>query len=481
MSTAGNVIAGLTKEQRKQYDANSKAWHTADAATKKVLEKANADMRNNSGAAYNSKTGVTTWGDGSNNSNVTPRKNNGGGGGNSSVNHAGINTVNLEQSIRDELTANSAAWWTADPDERAALEGRNATLRNQASAAGINVNYDPKTGKTAWGNGGEVLQDIDDYEDEGVTQLRDILDQVLNGVSQARTTPMDRVTYDRDEINNILDDATKTKYNALENALNKNETELGDQYYALQQLVMDTTRRNKGTAYANGANAGAHSANELSSLLGLSQDSSAALTAFMQDKQNLSKEKEAEVAANASTALTASNDANFNLQNALNNIYASDKAYGASAVTGLAQLLSSLATGKAAMYGADQSVKGAQLSADAAIKSAKAAIGSSYANGYSSNKANQEVSFSQGLLNAYGKGSQADILNVCAYLGITDPDAINDAQAGKNAQVNAALAQARNQYTAGSADGKNTLPPNYNPNWDGATTGPSAITMPNIN
>ena len=56
----------LTTEQiKKQMEANSKAWHTADAETKKKLEAENQSLGKQIGGTYNEASG--TWSDSSGN------------------------------------------------------------------------------------------------------------------------------------------------------------------------------------------------------------------------------------------------------------------------------------------------------------------------------------------------------------------------------------------------------------------------------
>ncbi len=57
--TTSNVGTSATPDWLKQAQANSKAWHTADAATKKTLEEKNRALYGSHNYTYDSKTG--TW------------------------------------------------------------------------------------------------------------------------------------------------------------------------------------------------------------------------------------------------------------------------------------------------------------------------------------------------------------------------------------------------------------------------------------
>ena len=59
-----------------------------------------------------------------------------------SASGVGVNT-STQQSIKDRMNANSNAWWTATPEERARLEAENKSL---AAQLGSGVTFDAKTG-----------------------------------------------------------------------------------------------------------------------------------------------------------------------------------------------------------------------------------------------------------------------------------------------------------------------------------------------
>ena len=120
--------SGSSSSWLDQAKANSSAWHTADAATKKNLEQANRKLYSDHGYTYNSKTG--TW--------SAPTASSSGGS------YSGGSSASSAVSTPDWLKqaqANSQAWHTADAATRKNLEAKNRTLYT-----GHGYSYDSKTG-----------------------------------------------------------------------------------------------------------------------------------------------------------------------------------------------------------------------------------------------------------------------------------------------------------------------------------------------
>lgn len=120
--------SGSSSSWLDQAKANSSAWHTADAATKKNLEQANRKLYSDHGYTYNSKTG--TW--------SAPTASSSGGS------YSGGSSASSAVSTPDWLKqaqANSQAWHTADAATRKDLEAKNRALYT-----GHGYSYDSKTG-----------------------------------------------------------------------------------------------------------------------------------------------------------------------------------------------------------------------------------------------------------------------------------------------------------------------------------------------
>ena len=145
-SGKGGIIMAKTNEEiRKQMEANSKAWHTADAATKKKLEAENQALGKQIGGTYNSASG--TWSDSSGNSlygsSSSPTKLSGSNSQYTGSSNSVATNNNTQQAIKDQMNANSIAWWNADETEKKRLENEN---QNLAAILGGTVSYDAATG-----------------------------------------------------------------------------------------------------------------------------------------------------------------------------------------------------------------------------------------------------------------------------------------------------------------------------------------------
>ena len=170
-------MAQKTQEQIKQeMAANSAAWHTADAATKKQLEQANKDLGAQLGANFNEKSG--TWSN-SSGQQLYEVKNNSSPGPSSSPNKqptstapqnfqgsaTGVQTSTPEQDlIKAQMNQNSVAWHSA-PSGDVNTPGTKEWLhaQNQALAAQLGLDYgksfDPVTG-TWSGSAAKVEQPV---------------------------------------------------------------------------------------------------------------------------------------------------------------------------------------------------------------------------------------------------------------------------------------------------------------------------------
>ena len=117
------------------------------------------------------------------------------------------------------------------------------------------------------------------------------------------------VTYDRDEIENILNDATNAAYVQEFNEQKVNEDNFYNELASTAATQYDQARQDRGAAIMSGASAGARAANELSSMLGVSQNSSNAISQLAQQRKSIQDAKAAAIAQNAANALDKANAA----------------------------------------------------------------------------------------------------------------------------------------------------------------------------
>ena len=117
------------------------------------------------------------------------------------------------------------------------------------------------------------------------------------------------VTYDRDEIENILNDATNAAYVQEFNEQKVNEDNFYNELASTAATQYDQARQDRGAAIMSGARAGARAANELSSMLGVSQNSSDAISQLAQQRKSIQDAKAAAIAQNAANALDKANAA----------------------------------------------------------------------------------------------------------------------------------------------------------------------------
>lgn len=181
-----------TEEQiKKEMAANSAAWHTADAETRKQLEAANQSLGKQLGASFDSVSG--TWSDSSgsalydtpsaNNTTTTTNKNTKPSNFTGSANNVVVNTLDQE-TIRDLMNANSQAWFDA-PSGDENTPGTKEWLHKQnvdyASQLGSGVTFDPATGY--WSGSADTpikLQQLPSYDSQYSSQIDALLNAILN-------------------------------------------------------------------------------------------------------------------------------------------------------------------------------------------------------------------------------------------------------------------------------------------------------------
>lgn len=212
-----------------------------------------------------------------------------------------------------------------------------------------------------------------------------VIDPTMYGVQNLADILGVNFTYDRNEIEKIYQDATKSAMQ-LEN---NSGAERG--YYAnlanAQNVALDTVRQQYGQAVAAGANKGMQAANMLSTILGTTQTANDEATQLAVDRQALANQYATQLRKDSIDALNYSNDmansigglthqlyndqiqqltAQLAYNQGINTDYAG---YAANKYTANANLAGTAGTAAAGMYNNNQSAI-AQL--QAAIESANA-------------------------------------------------------------------------------------------------------------
>lgn len=215
--------SGSSSSWLDQAKANSSAWHTADAATKKNLEQANRKLYSDHGYTYNSKTG--TW--------SAPTASSSGGS------HSGGSSASSAVSTPDWLKqaqANSQAWHTADAATRKNLEAKNRALYT-----GHGYSYDSKTG--TW---------------KAPTAANGVANTVGSMLGGALSTGLNAMQQAKDKYNNVdystvLADqmASGANWQDVQQSLNDRETKIALNGGKLDQFSNDATAKNAQTYINN--------------------------------------------------------------------------------------------------------------------------------------------------------------------------------------------------------------------------------------
>ena len=182
------------------------------------------------------------------------------------------------------------------------------------------------------------------------------------------------ITYDRDAIEDILNNATNAAYVQEFNEQKVNEDNFYNELASTAATQYDQARQDRGAAIMSGASAGARAANELSNMLGVSQNSADALTQLSQQRKQIQDSKATALAQNAATALDKANSAGQSLgtldmthQSNMVNQYTADSEYNAQVQQNNANMWS---TAISALMGAKSTRDASALAADATKEAA---------------------------------------------------------------------------------------------------------------
>lgn len=220
--------SGSSSSWLDQAKANSSAWHTADAATKKNLEQANRKLYSDHGYTYNSKTG--TW--------SAPTASSSGGsysGGSYSGGPSASSAVSTPDWLK-QAQANSQAWHTADAATRKNLEAKNRALYT-----GHGYSYDSKTG--TW----KAPTAANGVANTFGSMLGGALSTGLNAMQQAKDK------YNNVDYSTVLADqmANGATWQDVQQSLNDRETKIALNGGKLDQFSNDATAKNAQTYINN--------------------------------------------------------------------------------------------------------------------------------------------------------------------------------------------------------------------------------------
>jgi len=162
------------------------------------------------------------------------------------------------------------------------------------------------------------------------------------------------ITYDQDTIRGKFDKATQKEFARKDKEYGITEDKFSDHLYGTQISALDSIRRNAAEAMATGASRGMQSANELSAVLGLTQEGAAGATELAQER-NLLKDREAEAyTQNVVEAMQRSNELRQALAGLDSQLYATDTQFAVGEMDQHARI-----------HAADQQLAGMEAQADA--------------------------------------------------------------------------------------------------------------------
>lgn len=239
------------------------------------------------------------------------------------------------------------------------------------------------------------------------------------------------ITYDYDSIYNKFADATKAQYDVQRKEQQASENKYYSDVYNTQMSALDTIKKSNAEAVATGASRGMQAANELSSILGLQQESVAGATQLAADRATLADKETAALAQNAVDALSQSNSTALSLGNLNANLYASDTQFDVGQMDYYARLDAAIKNlmgmqeqANANRYGADKNLEGAKYTADknyaAALAAAAAASsGGGYSGGSGGSYSNTSADTIRDLQWYAKNGQKADFITVAMSTGNT--------------------------------------------------------------
>jgi len=179
------------------------------------------------------------------------------------------------------------------------------------------------------------------------------------------------LTYDQDTIRKLFDEATAAEFARKQKEYAMTENKFYGNLFGTQSTALDTIRKSNAQAVATGASRGMQAANELSAILGLSQEGVAGSTDLAQQR-NLLADNEAEAyTKNAMEALMEANKVKQAIGTMDSGLYAADTQFQVGQMDYYARLDAAMkeleAAGLAAeaqRFAAQLNLQGSQYTAD---------------------------------------------------------------------------------------------------------------------
>lgn len=172
------------------------------------------------------------------------------------------------------------------------------------------------------------------------------------------------INYDQNAIEKIYKDATAADYAARKQDYNNTANQYYNRMALSQNSYLDAQRKANASAVMSGATRGMQNAAQLSTVLGLSQQSSLDNTKLAQDARLLSDQENAAYAKNTSDALTYANTVKQSLGTLSANEYATDAQKYAAELGYNAAVSAANTAASAQGYTADQALQGTTYNAD---------------------------------------------------------------------------------------------------------------------
>jgi hypothetical protein len=186
------------------------------------------------------------------------------------------------------------------------------------------------------------------------------------------------IDYDRSAIEGIFNAATDAEFAAKQAAYDRSANKYYDKLGTSQNAYLDAMRRSRAGAITSGVNAGIQNAQELSALLGMSQQTAADATQLAQDQRALSDQYAAAKAGNAQKALEYANATKLQLGTLGANVYGVDAQQYAAELGHNAQVQAANTAAGAQAYASDRGLQGTKFNAEANLAGQKYASDSAY-------------------------------------------------------------------------------------------------------
>lgn len=173
------------------------------------------------------------------------------------------------------------------------------------------------------------------------------------------------IDYDRGAIENIFQGAVGKEYDAKQNEYGRSASQYTNRLAQSQNSYLDAMRKQAAlNSVQSGASRGMNAANELSAMLGMSQQTSADATELAHQQRALIDQRAAAEAAATREALTYANQQKLALGTLGANVYATDAQKYVGELGANAQLEAANTAASAQGYAADQGLAGTRYNAD---------------------------------------------------------------------------------------------------------------------